>query len=134
MNFLGRFSAPIYAMFRIVVGFLFMAHGLQKVFGVLGGKIATSGLPLIAGYIELLGGLCVMIGLFTTVAAFICSGTMAAAYFIAHAKQGWFPIENRGELAALYAFTFLYIAAHGSGIWSVDALIFRRDTTPAAAR
>ena len=94
----------------------------------------AAGMGLIAGYIELIGGALVMLGLFTTIAAFVCSGTMAVAYFMAHAGQGLWPIVNRGELAALYAFVFLYIAAHGSGRWSLDAMIFNRgrrtDTMP----
>lgn len=126
MNFLGSFSAPIYSIFRIVTGFLFMCHGVQKVLGLLNPKQPAAGLSLFAGYIELVGGLLVMLGLFTTVAAFICSGTMAFAYFYAHARRGWFPIVNAGELAALYSFVFLYIAARGAGIWSIDSLIFKR--------
>ncbi|HSH37357.1 MAG TPA: DoxX family protein [Chthoniobacterales bacterium] len=135
MNFLGRFSEPIYSIFRFVTGFLFMCHGLQKVFGMLSprGGPAT-GLPMVSGYIELIGGTLVMLGLFTTIAAFICSGTMAVAYFMAHAGQGLFPIVNRGELAVLYAFVFLYIAARGSGKWSLDAMMFNHaraaDTMP----
>lgn len=134
MNFLGRFSEPIYSIFRFVIGFLFMCHGLQKVFGMLNPRGPAAGMSLAAGYIELIGGTLVMLGLFTTIAAFICSGTMAVAYFMAHAGQGLFPIVNRGELAVLYAFVFLYIAARGSGRWSLDAMIFNRagggDTMP----
>ncbi len=134
MNFLGRFSDPIYSIFRIVTGFLFMCHGLQKVLGLLNPRGPTTGLPMVAGYIELIGGALVMLGLFTTIAAFICSGAMAAAYFIAHAKQGWFPIVNRGELAALYCFVFLYIAARGAGSWSLDAMILGRSPRTDALR
>ena len=134
MNFLGRFSEPIYSIFRFVTGFLFMCHGLQKIFNIMSPRGPAAGMGLIAGYIELICGELVMLGLFTTIAAFICSGTMAAAYFMAHAGQGLWPIVNRGELAALYAFVFLYIAAHGSGRWSLDAMIFNRargtDTMP----
>jgi putative oxidoreductase len=74
----------------------------------------------LAGVIELVGGVLIMIGLLTSVAAFIASGEMAYAYFTAHVPRGTWPIQNGGELAALYAFVFLYIAARGAGTWSVD--------------
>ena len=119
---LGRFEGTFFALLRIVAGFMFAAHGAQKLFGVLGGKKATEPLMMLAGVIEFAGGILIMIGLFTGIAAFIASGQMAAAYFIAHAKQSFWPIENRGELAALYCFLFLYIAAHGAGKWSIDGL------------
>jgi putative oxidoreductase len=117
-----RYAPQVYALFRIVAGFLFMFHGLQKLLGMFGGTVMPTGsLPWIAGVIELVGGICIMIGLLTRVMAFICSGEMAAAYFMAHQSKGGLPIENGGELAALYCFAFLYIAARGAGIWSVDA-------------
>ncbi|MFY4730148.1 DoxX family protein, partial [Nitrospira sp. BLG_2] len=75
----------------------------------------------VAGPIELIGGMLVMIGLFAGWAAFLCSGLMAAAYWMAHGTQALLPIQNMGELAVLYCFTFLYISSYGSGIWSVDA-------------
>ena len=117
-----RYAPQVYALFRIVAGFLFMFHGLQKVLGMFGGTVMPTGsMPWIAGVIELVGGICIMIGLLTRVMAFICSGEMAAAYFMAHQPKGGLPIENGGELAALYCFAFLYIAARGAGICSVDA-------------
>jgi len=107
---------------RIVTGFLFLFHGTQKLFGVPGG--VPEGIPdfviYIAGPIELVGGALVMLGLFASPAAFLCSGLMAAAYFLAHAANGLLPIANQGELAAIYCFVFLYIAATGAGIWSFD--------------
>ena len=122
MSFLAPFTDRIYAVLRIVVGFLFALHGAQKILGWFGG--APEGAPAFiqygAGGIELVGGLLVMVGLFTGPAAFLCSGTMAAAYFIAHQAQGALPIQNGGEPAALYAFVFLFLAAKGSGVWSVD--------------
>ena len=123
-RYLGRYSPQIYALLRIVTGLLFLSHGLQKLFGIMGGKqVATlASLQGLAGLIELVGGALVMVGLFGSIAAFIASGEMAAAYFMAHLPQGFWPIVNRGELAAMYCFLFLYIAATGSGIWSVDAL------------
>jgi putative oxidoreductase len=118
---LGRFAPQLYAIMRIVVGLLFFCHGAQKIFGVMGGtQVPFGSMPGLAGFIELIGGLLIAIGLLTGYAAFISSGEMAAAYFIAHAPQGPLPIQNRGELAVLYCFVFLYIAARGGGVWSVD--------------
>ena len=117
-----RYSPQVYALFRIVAGFLFMFHGLQKLFGMFGGTVMPTGsMPWTAGVIELVGGVLLMIGLLTRLVAFICSGEMAAAYFLAHQPKGTWPIENGGELAALYCFAFLYIASRGAGIWSADA-------------
>ena len=117
---LGRHADRVYAIFRIVIGFLFMCHGLQKVFGLLGGEKADlSTLGGFAGVIELVCGFLVMIGLLTSWAAFLASGTMAVAYFMAHFPQGFWPIQNHGEPAVLYCFAFLYIAARGAGPWSV---------------
>ena len=117
-----RYAPQVYALFRIVFGFLFIFHGLQKVLGMFGGRVmATGSLPWIAGVIEIVGGALIMIGLLTRIVAFICSGEMAAAYFVAHQPKGTWPVENGGEAAALYCFAFLYIAARGAGIWSVDS-------------
>ncbi len=120
MGFLGRWSEQIYAVLRIVVGFLFACHGAQKLFGVLGGQKVTEPLMIAAGVIELGAGLLVLLGFFAAFAAFLASGMMAVAYFMAHAPQGLWPIQNGGELAVVYCFVFLYIAAHGAGIWSID--------------
>ena len=123
---LSRFEPYAYALFRIVSGFLFIFHGLQK-FGMYGGKaVDLASRNGAAALIETAGGALVMLGLFTGPVAFICSGEMAAAYFIAHAPQGSLPIQNRGELAVLNCFAFLYIAARGSGLWSVDWLRGKR--------
>jgi putative oxidoreductase len=136
MGFLTPHTERIYALFRIITGLMFMQHGLQKVFGMFGGM--PPGAPAFivygAGSIELLGGLLVAIGLFAGPAAFISSGTMAVAYFIGHVIPNGgnlIPIVNKGEMAVLFCFMFLYIAAHGSGIWSVDAA--RRGVKPQAA-
>jgi putative oxidoreductase len=120
---LGRWNAQIYAIFRIVAGLLFAMHGTQKVLGFPPGdmgKPAVGSLPWISGAIELVCGLAIAIGLLTSLAAFLASGEMAVAYFMVHAKNGFWPILNKGELAVLYCFVFLYIAAHGAGIWSID--------------
>ena len=120
---IGRFTPQVFAIMRIVVGATFACHGTQKIlnwpprdFPV---KIAS--LPGAAGIIELVCGVLIVIGLFTGLAAFIASGEMAAAYFLVHFPKGWVPLQNKGELAVVYCFVFLYIAAHGAGIWSVDS-------------
>lgn len=124
-EFFGKFVQPGYALFRLVAGLLFACHGAQKLFGLLGGQAIHSPLMLVAGIIELAGGLAVASGFYADIAAFIASGQMAVAYFMAHAGKGFLPINNGGELAVLYCFVFLYIATRGSGSWSLDQL-FRR--------
>lgn len=128
---LGRYSTYIYAILRIVSGFLFMWHGWQKLIGPVpqqsvdpaAPQQSLSALMAVGGTIELLGGFLIMIGLFTGVAAFLASGMMAVAYFMVHfGVQAFLPIVNKGELAALYCFVFLYIASRGSGVWSVESL------------
>jgi len=115
-----RYAPQLYALFRIVTAFLFIFHGLQK-FGLLGDPARPlASLAGAAAVIEVVCGLLIMIGLFTRPAAFIASGEMAVAYFYMHQPQGLWPIQNRGELAALYCFAFLYIAARGGGAFSVD--------------
>jgi putative oxidoreductase len=124
--FMKSLIPQTYALMRMVTGLLFLWHGTQKLFGF---PVPAQGAPpyvvYIAGPIEFIGGLLVMIGLFTHWAAFLCSGLMAAAYWMVHGTQGLFPIVNRGELAALYCFVFLYISARGGGIWSVDAALHK---------
>jgi putative oxidoreductase len=123
MGFLDTYRPQIFALTRIVVGFLFTFHGAQKLFGVLGGAPAEMPAPLLytSGVIELFGGGLVALGLFTRPAAFLCSGLMAAAYFMAHQPNGLLPIQNHGELAVLYCWVFLAISAAGDGIWSLGA-------------
>jgi len=108
---------------RMVVGALFACHGAQKLFGLFGGvpPEAPTAIVWTAGPIELVGGAMVAVGFKAGWAAFVCSGLMAAAYFIAHQSRGLLPIENGGELAVLYCFVFLFVSARGSGVWSVDA-------------
>lgn len=120
--FMKPLNSQAYALMRIVTGLLFMWHGTQKLFGFPGSPPPVPPfVTYIAGPIELIGGLLVAIGLFAGWAAFLCSGQMAAAYWMVHGTQALFPIQNGGELAALYCFVFLFIASQGSGIWSVDA-------------
>jgi putative oxidoreductase len=118
---LGRFGPQLYALMRIVVGLLFACHGAQKLFGVLGGhQVVLASKFGLAGVIEFVGGLMITVGFLTGTAAFIASGEMAYAFFAQHFPQGPVPIQNGGELAVLYCFVFLYIAARGVGIWGVD--------------
>ena len=121
--FMKPYEAQVYAAMRMVTGFLFFWHGTGKLLGF--PEPPPADVPAfviwVAGPIELVGGVLVMIGLFTSWAAFLCSGLMAAAYWLAHGTKDLLPAVNGGELAALYCFVFLFIAARGSGIWSVDA-------------
>ena len=128
MRWLQRFEPPIYAVLRVVAGLLFVCHGLQKIFGMFGGGQGGHLPPLMlaAGWIEIVGGLLIALGLFTSIAAFISSGEMAVAYFMEHAPHGALPIVNRGELAVLYCFVFLYIAARGTGPYGLDALLAKQ--------
>ena len=127
-RFLGKYSSCLYATLRIIAGLMFALHGSQKLFAWPGGNapVPLASLMGFAGVIELVGGLLIAFGFLTSYAAFIASGEMAAAYFKAHAPQGALPLLNRGELAVLYCFLFLYIASIGSGGWSLDALMSRR--------
>jgi len=122
-TFMQSYDSQTYALMRIVAGFLFLWHGSQKLLGFPG--VLPEGVPpfvlYVAGPIELIGGILIMVGLFTRWAAFICSGEMAAAYWMAHGSKALLPMVNGGELAALYCFVFLFIAAKGAGMWSVDA-------------
>lgn len=114
MDGLSRYA---YALMRIVVGLAFAQHGAQKLFGFFGGMdgggatVELASLMGVAGIVELAGGLLVALGLFARLAALICSGQMAAAYFMAHAGRSFWPIENGGELAVVFCFVFLYIAS-----------------------
>jgi putative oxidoreductase len=115
-RWLGRYSEPLYSIMRLVVGLLFSFHGAQKLFGAFGGQAQTSNpMMLLAGLIEICG-LLIAVGLLASWAAFLASGEMAVAYFMVHAPGSLFPIVNKGELAVLYCFVFLYIAAltHGA--------------------
>ena len=135
-RFLGRFSPVTFALLRLVSGLMMACHGGQKVLGMFADPAHPMSPPAgsfmwFGGMLELVGGFLVAFGLLGSIAAFILSGQMAVAYFMYHAKGGFFPIVNHGELAVLYCFVFLYIACHGSGILSLDALLFRRSTAVA---
>ena len=126
--FMSSLNAQAYALLRIVVGFLFPWYGIQKLFGF--PSPMPAGVPAfvtyIAGPIELVGGVLVMIGLLTRWAAFLCSGLMAAAYWMGHGTNALLPIQNQGDLAVLYCFVFLFISTQGGGLWSIDGAQGRR--------
>lgn len=128
-----QWSPRLLSVLRIVTAFLFIQHGSMKLLGFPPSE-AFAGVKLFsligfAGVLELFGGLMVLLGLFTRPVAFILSGQMAFAYFMAHAPHGFSPILNRGELAVLYCFVFLYLAVAGGGVWSVDQIRGRRSET-----
>ena len=120
MNALKKFEPYAYAALRIVFGFLFACHGASKIFGVLGGEKPHELLMWVGAGIELVGGVLILIGLLTPLAAFLSSGEMAVAYFKFHQPHHFFPIVNHGELAVIYCFVALYIACRGAGKWGVD--------------
>lgn len=127
--FMSRFEEVTLSLLRFVTGLMFWQHGAQKLLGMFGGFGGTPGAkaPLasmmgFAGLLEFVGGILIAIGLFTRPTAFVLSGTMAAAYFMAHAPNGFWPVVNQGELAALYCFVFLYLSARGGGRYGVDGM------------
>ena len=122
-TFMRGYEPQTYALLRIVSGFLFLWHGMQKLFGFPGHlpPDIPAFITWIAGPIELVGGVLVMLGLFTRWAAFLSSGLMAFAYWMGHGTHALLPVVNQGELAVLYCFLFLFISARGPGIWSLDA-------------
>lgn len=124
----GGFNEFTLNALRVVAGFLFLQHGLQKVFGMLGREQVESfaSLPGVAGIMEFAGGLLIIAGLFTRPVAFLLSGQMAVAYFMRHAPDGFWPILNRGELAALYSFMWLFFFANGGGKYSLDGWLAGR--------
>jgi putative oxidoreductase len=124
-GFVDRWSPRLLSVMRIVVAFLYAQHGAQKLFGFYGPSYSLSSFMGFGGILEFFGGLLVLVGLFTRPVAFILSGQMAVAYFMFHAAKGFWPIANKGDLAALWCFVFLYLAAAGGGAWSLDRLLRR---------
>jgi putative oxidoreductase len=125
--FITKYEMQIYSVLRIVVGFLFLWHGSQKLFSFPpAGQMIPPYIVFIAGPIEFFGGLMVMIGLWSRWAAFICSGEMAYAYWIVHSTHAILPLQNGGELAIIYCFLFLFISAKGSGLFSIDHFMEKR--------
>jgi putative oxidoreductase len=135
-SFYSKWTPRVLSVLRIVAALLLMQHGAQKVFGVLvptpapgapssHGTFSLLSLMGVAGVLEFFGGLLLLLGLFTRPVAFILSGLLAVAYFMSHAPGNFWPILNRGELAALYSFVFLFLSVAGGGEWSLDRLLRR---------
>ena len=123
ISFSSQWEPRVLSILRIATAFLFMQHGGQKLFSFPAPPQVAH--PLfsmigIAGILELFGGFFLLIGLFSRPIAFLLSGQMAVAYFMAHAPQGFWPLLNRGELAVMYCFVFLYLSVAGGGVWSID--------------
>lgn len=124
------------AVLRIVVGYLFVQHGIAKLFGfphvAMFDHLSILSLIGVAGILELVGGVLALVGLFVRPVAFVLSGEMAVAYFVGHAPHGnaLFPTVNQGEAAVLYCFVFLFLAVAGAGVWSIDAARRPRAVTP----
>lgn len=122
MTFLDKYKEHTYALLRIMAGLMFMGHGVQKFFNFpTEFPMPLNPMSMAAGGIELIGGALIVLGLFTRPVAFIASGMCAVGYWLAHGSQGLFPISNGGEIIALYCFIFLFVAANGAGVWSLDA-------------
>jgi putative oxidoreductase len=117
----ATWSPRMLSVLRIMTGLLFLEHGTQKFFAFPGPGPALTTLLVVQGLLELVGGILILIGLFTRPVAFILAGDMAVAYFYAHAPRGFFPTLNGGQLAILFCFVFLYLFVAGGGVWSVDA-------------
>lgn len=131
MGFLDRFSGPLLSILRIMSALLFMAHGTTKLLSwppteMFAQPPEVGSLIWVAGVLELVGGALLALGLFTRPVAFVLSGQMAVAYFIGHASQAFWPVQNGGDAAILYCFVFLYIAAAGGGPWSLDRVVFKK--------
>lgn len=131
MGFLDRFSPTLLSVLRIVSGLLFLEHGTAKLLNfppteMFAEAPETGSMIWIAGVLELVGGALLTLGLGTRIVAFILSGEMAVAYFIGHASQSFYPVQNQGDAAILFCFVFLYIAAAGGGPWSVDRAVFKK--------
>ena len=136
MNSLNRFTDSVYSLMRLIVGLMFASHGGQLVLGMFGGMPGSNNpLSQTGGWIQLIGGFLIAFGLLTRISAFICSGEMAVAYFMFHVASAttpmakFFPIVNKGELAVLYCWVFLFICFYGPGRWSLDALIRKGSAT-----
>ena len=148
MNTLSRYTDPVYCIMRLIVGLLLACHGCQLVLGMFGGMPGSEKLIIhVGGWIQLIGGLLIAFGLLTRLAAFICSGMFAVAYFMMHVAPATTPTakfipiasagpqySNHGELAVIYCWIFLFMVFYGAGRWSFDALLARnRVASPGAA-
>jgi len=131
---LRLWEEEIYVLMRVMMGFMLVCHGVQKLFPVLEGEGHAQGIWLAAGVIECTGGTLVIVGLFASIAAFVLSGEMAFAYFLVHAHLRFWPILNGGEIVVANCFAFLYIAAKGAGHLSIDEWLHRQAVTSSTAR
>jgi len=123
----ASWSGHLHAALRIVTGLLFLEHGTSKYFNFPATEYFANGVEVLslmglAGALEIIGGLLIIIGLFTRITAFVLAGFMAVAYFMAHAPNSLFPMNNQGDAAILFCFIFLYFSAAGAGPWSLDAI------------
>jgi len=128
MNALNKYADMVYCIARLLIGLMYACHGGQKIlnFPPGGHGIPPGALGPIGAWVELIGGCLIALGLFARLAAFVSAGEMAVAYFMVHAKMGFFPILNHGELAVLNCWFFLFVLFYGAGRWSLDALLFGR--------
>jgi len=130
-TFYATWTPRLLSVLRIITGFLFIWHGSQKLFGFPPSSQSAEGpmppIILVAGILEFFGGLLILFGLLTRPVAFLLSGLMAVAYFMAHASAGFLPLQNGGETAVLYCFVFLFLSVAGGGVWSLDRLIWTRE-------
>jgi putative oxidoreductase len=135
MNSLNRFADPVYCIMRLIVGLMFACHGGQKLLGFppAAHPGALDAMGTVGGSIELVGGFLIAFGLLTRFAALIASGEMAVAYFMVHSKTHFFPIINKGELAVVYCWFFLFVLFYGPGRWSLDAIFCRKSAGPTSS-
>jgi putative oxidoreductase len=133
-----RFTQPVLSLFRMVIGLLFLCHGLSSLLGIFGGARGTGeALPVgvwpgwWAALIQAVCGGLVLLGLFTRVSALLASGSMAYAYFVVHQPEGLLPLNNGGELSALFCWSFILIAVLGPGRWALDSVLWQRSSAPA---
>ncbi|WEX11990.1 DoxX family protein [Chelativorans sp. AA-79] len=129
---LSLWTPRVLSILRIVAAFLFLEHGTQKLLGFPASEFSPDMLflPWIAGLLELVGGVLLILGLFTRPVAFLLSGQMAVAYWMAHAPQSFFPVLNGGDSAILFCFVFLYLVFAGPGVWSLDHMLKYKSATP----
>src|SRR5437763_17193890 len=132
MNALNRFADPVFCITRLIVGLLVASHGGQKIlnFPPGGHGMPQEAMGMIGAWIELVGGFMIAFGFLARLGAFFAAGEMAVAYFMVHAKMGYFPIQNHGEPAVLFCWFSLFVVFHGAGRWSLDALLFGKRSSP----
>jgi len=134
MNSLNRFADPVFGIARLLIGLMYACHGGQKILGFPPGGhgMPPGAMGAIGAWIELAGGFMIALGFLARIAAFLAAGEMAVAYFMVHAKGGFFPIVNHGELAVAFCWFFLFVLFYGAGCWSLDALLFKQSSAAVA--